>query len=376
MKTNGKIRSLTKAASTVLSGVALIACFTQIASAANIYEHVPNLSQADMIYLFSNPRYANGGVANAYDDAGNLFGGPSVIDLVGQSAKYAAVYSTPYWMNPGWRYKINLATSSDLIHWHYVRTLIDNSDLPKITLDSTGTWIVIVNEQWMTQDSYGADQGPVRVAFHLIYSYADLLNGNIAQNWLAPQYAPSGLMGTPSFYSATVSQNSYGNYVVNGAVGFHWYDGSKDENGNVSFTDLFDPAHTTWSPSTASGYDNVISAAGAAGSIGQRDTLQCVNGRYNLQEGNLTTANDFGNWRIFLYTFGDSYAWPTGTGTALQLSVQTSGGSTSFGNPGCSVVLRPDGSGKHDLFISYFIFSQGAAPGESGSLIFYWLLND
>jgi hypothetical protein len=378
MKTIVKIGDIMiKALSVLLSSIALIAFCTQTGAAANIGEYVPNETQNDMIYLFSNPRFADGGaVSNALDDAGNLFGGPSVIDLVGQAHKYAAVYSSPYWMNPGWRYKINLATSDDLLHWHYVRTLIDNSDLPKMTVDSTGTWIIITHEQWMTQDAHGADQGPVRATFELIYSYADLMNGVISQTWISPQYAPSGLMGTPSFYSATVGLNSYGKYVVNGAVGFHWFDGSKDENGNASFTDLFDPAHTGWYPSTATGYDNDLISAGATGSIGQRDTLQCVNGRYNIQEGNVGgVGGDFSNWRIFLYTYGDSYAWPTGSGTALQLSVQTKGGSTSFGNPGCSVVLDPNGSGRHALFISYFIFSEGSGAGESGSLIFYWHLN-
>jgi hypothetical protein len=166
---------------------------------------------------------------------------------------------------------------------------------------------------------------------------------------------------------------SGGNYVVNGQYGFHEYDGTRDINAVTTITGLFHPSISpTSSPSVATNYNSVITTAGSAGNIGQRDTLQTTTARYNLQEGNSTSANNFADWGIYLYTFGDSNSYPTGTGTATKLSISTPHSSTSFGNPSISVVTRPSGTG-HALFVGYEVFLQGAGdPSEAGSLVYYY----
>ncbi len=51
------------------------------------------------------------------------------------------------------------------------------------------------------------------------------------------------------------------------------------------------------------------------------------------------------------------------------MPVRTDGGSTGFANPTFS--LLPGPAGGTVLFASMFLHSSAAAPGESGSLIYY-----
>jgi hypothetical protein len=117
--------------------------------------------------------------------------------------------------------------------------------------------------------------------------------------------------------------------------------------------------------------DGVIS-----GDVGVRDMLVTSTGKLSLQEVNLVPDPvNWYDWRVLLYTWGasDSYSWPLGTGSFTQLSPFTDGGSYSIGGPKAAIVTCPSGSGQC-LWGSYFIFSQGAAPGEAGEVEYYQAL--
>ena len=47
----------------------------------------------------------------------------------------------------------------------------------------------------------------------------------------------------------------------------------------------------------------------------------------------------------------------------------THGGSKSFGNPTATALKAP--SGRDAVFVTVYVFSEGAAPGEIGPLIYY-----
>jgi len=51
------------------------------------------------------------------------------------------------------------------------------------------------------------------------------------------------------------------------------------------------------------------------------------------------------------------------------LNVKTHKGSTAFGNPAVTMLTSPNG--RPARLVTYFIFSQGAASGEGGELVFY-----
>lgn len=353
----------------VISKIVILILLLGVAYSASA---VPTMSRNDLIYYLSNPIHATGHKYGAKDSAGNAMQCVSVIDIVGQTAKYAAVYHAPHnAAGKGFRYKIHLATSNDLINWTHVRVLADNADMPKITKVGNGAWIVMTHEQWMSQGDSGQSQSPSQISFKIFYDSADLLNGTIRSTWTAGQYK-SDLNGTPSFYDTSLVQVD-GYWCVKGTIGFHFWDGTRDSNGKASFARLAHPqGGTSWSPSITTGYNNKLIAAGVTGNIGQRDTAVVSSGRYNVQEGNVGIPTySWDKWRIWLYTYEDSYVYPTGTGTLLQLSPQTHGGSCSFGNPGVSFVNRPNGCGQA-MFVSLFIFAEGAAPGEEGNLIYYF----
>jgi hypothetical protein len=70
-------------------------------------------------------------------------------------------------------------------------------------------------------------------------------------------------------------------------------------------------------------------------------------------------------WRVWLYKFTETTAYPTGAGTLRQLTPITPNGSVSFGNPSVRIVDAPDGVGQV-MWVSYFLFGEGAGAGEAG----------
>jgi hypothetical protein len=103
----------------------------------------------------------------------------------------------------------------------------------------------------------------------------------------------------------------------------------------------------------------LVEARGAVGNIGDRDVIGFTGGPYRLIEGQLRKG-DFGSWRAFLWSR------PSGV---KQLNVHTHRGSTAFANPTATWVKAPGGGVA--IVVTQFIPVQGAAPGESGELVYY-----
>ncbi len=358
-------------ASRMLLGMVTVFLAGHGALALNV-DIIPNISQSNLIHILNNPKLAKGARYNLTDSSGQAMQTPSIIDLTNQPYKYAAVYHTPYPVEGGYRYKVNLAVSNNLLNWQFVRSLVDNADMPRIVKVKGASWLVLVHEQWLGPDQ--ASTAPAQLGFQLFYDANDLLNGIIRSTWIQPQYM-GDLNGTPSIYNFSLSlTNNY--YGVNGQFGFHFWDGSRDVNAVSTIVNLFNPSTQPQNyPSTAVNYNNLFMSQGVSGNIGQRDTIQTTGGRrYNIQEGNIgAPGQSWELWRVWLYTFGDTNSYPTGNGTVLMLSPQTVKGSSSFGNPSITVVKPPlaNQTGKR-IVVSYFLFSEGAAPGEAGSLLYFF----
>lgn len=363
-------RSILTAMAVTAAGVIVAPLIEDPASAAQAAITPNVLGEAAMINILTHPDTASFAAYAAKDGAGNAMESPSIMQLVGAAYKYAAVYHTPYVVTGGWHYKVNLAGSNDLINWTFIRTLMDNADMPKILRVTGSTWIVVTHEQWSGPGP--TSTAPSNVAFRLFYTDTDLLNGTIASTYTMPMYGPSQLNGTPSFYAANLVLDT-GYYSVDGQYGFHDWDGTRDSNDVTTITRMFDPrpGKTTASPSTATAYNNKFIVAGVTGNIGQRDTIDQPFGRYNLQEGNIgLPGGSWDKWRLWLYKYTETTAYPTGAGTVTQLSPVTPHGSFSFGNPSVRIVDAPGGAGQV-MWVSYFLFKEGAGLGEEGSLI-YW----
>lgn len=326
--------------------------------------------EAAMIGVLQRPDAADHAAYGATDSAGNAMESPSILQLTGVTSRYAAVYHTPAATAGGNRYRVNLAVSDDLMAWTFVRTLLDNADMPRILRVQGASWIVLAHEQWAGPGP--ASSTPCMVTFRLFYTDADLLNGAIRATYDLPAHSRPQIDGTPSFYAAHLVQND-GYYSVDGQFGFHHWNGVRDVNDVTTITRLFDPrrGQTASFPSTATGYNNKLIANGVTGNIGQRDTIAEPFGRYNVQEGNTGRPGaSWDRWRLWLYRYVEPFAYPTGAGSVRPLNPITPNGSVSFGNPSIRVVDAPDRNGRI-VWVSYFLFFEGAGPGEAGSLI-YW----
>ncbi|MGH7952810.1 MAG: hypothetical protein ACREFE_12960 [Limisphaerales bacterium] len=353
----------------LIAAIILLTCATAVSNTTD----TAFVSRTTLTNILNNPISADGSVYDAKDSQGNEITCAKVIDLTGQTAKYAAVYYSPYAVSGGYRYKVNLATSSDLIHWQFVRTLVDNADMPDIKQVTNGSWLILTHEQWINGGTDGPSTAPCQVAFELFYDTTDLLNGTIRASWLAPSYV-SDLNGTPNIYEADLVL--YTNYwAADLVVGFHYWAGTNDENAYAAVHKFALPlGGTFWDPTNALVYNEDFANAGV-NDLGLRDNFTISSGTYNVQEGNLgTPGGTWDEWRVFLYTYEDTNIWPTGNGTVLQLSPQTPNGSFSFGAPCVSVIKSPTDNG-NAMFVSYFIFTQGAGTGEAGDLIYYYNLS-
>jgi hypothetical protein len=369
------------------------------ATASAIWSWFRTLGPSDgqLATILNHPDQATAASYGTTDSAGHSMDTPSVIQLVGQQQKYAAVYHTLV----GGLFQINLATSNDLIHWQFRRTLINSINTPslqqsashpRITRVAGSEWIVIANEMgyhWPSHDSDDSSQ----VHFSLYYNDANLLSGTAASTYdMLPwsQVSCNGALhfynGTPSFYDAHLVQNG-GLYSVDGQYGFTYLTPNQNLNAVTSISRMFEPGHTPVpASSSATAYNGDFQSAGASGGVGQRDTLQTSSGRFSVQEANLGPAwpcnrkeQDFNNdgpfnmWRVWLYKFSEPTKYPTGAGSVTPLfptpdAAHMPDGSWGTANPSVAVVDNPSGTGKV-LLVSYFIFGS-AGPG-AGSLMYY-----
>jgi hypothetical protein len=221
----------------------------------------------------------------------------------------------------------------------------------------------------------------------LYYNESDLLAGNHFNSFIAPLTVgkPTNIEGTPSIYDAQLVLRS-GLYVVDASIGFHF--NSREGVDQVAYGSLSSFGPTSMEP-TFSGqhradvYDDLFIKNGAIGNIGQRKAGTVLGTHICTQEANIgkMPPTIWQDWRVWLYYFAaDEGVTPMGTsGNVTQMALKTHKGSTAFGNPSWQILPCPggaaDGGGSaaaaaECIFISYFLFGEGAKPGEAGVLAF------
>ena len=239
-------------------------------------------------------------------------------------------------------------------------------------------WIVLTHEQWMTPGS----RAPSQLGFKLYYNESELLAGVHFNSFVAPLSvgAKRKLEGTPSLYSTALVQRD-GLWMIDADVGFHFNDDAGIDQVAQASLSSFGP--TTVQPALsrqtrADRYDDLFISRGAVGNLGQRAPGILQGTHLVAQEGNIghMPPTIWQDWRVWLYFFapgeGDT---PTGASqNVTMLNITTHGGSTAFGNPSWTMLPCPSSSSSSSssscLFVSYFLFSEGAAPGEAGVCAF------
>ena len=227
---------------------------------------------------------------------------------------------------------------------------------------------------------------PSRLGFKLYYSLAELLAGRHFNSFVAPLTlgAHTTLEGTPNIYNATAVTRG-GLDMVDAEVGFHYNDQKGVDtvgHGSLrSFGPTSKEAEIGWTTASATGYDAAFKKVGCIGNIGQRDAGGLGGSVLVMQEGNTAhmPPTVWAEWKLWLYSPDAAEdilgpAGPTGAGQITQLKPTTDKGSTAFGNPSFKVVPCPGGSAAEGeqqcVFVSFFAFGEGAAPGEAGVVAF------
>ena len=223
---------------------------------------------------------------------------------------------------------------------------------------------------------------PSQLGFKLFYNETQLLYGDYFNSYVAPLSLgrKSKLEGTPSIYDI-VQRTTDGYLVVDASMGFHF----NNENGidQVAYGYLQNFGPTVLESSfvgqeEAVKYNDLFIGQGAIGNIGQRAPGAVYGVRFNIQEANIGSQPPtiWEDWRVWLYFYGpDESDVPKGGDGAyvVPLKVVTHSGSTAVGNPSYTKLPCPSDLKAENMciFVSYFLFGEGAAPGEAGVAAFF-----
>ena len=283
---------------------------------------------------------ADGKRYQATDDTGRVMDTAKIIqDYTGT---YIAVYHS---LNQAeGRFHVSVATSPDLLNWTFRHDFGPGTHQPTIhaIADGTGGYVV----------AWEADPNN-HLGFRYFANRQDLLNGVPSRAFDAPQTLSPCAEGTPNIYSVTVRKDIDHSIIDVGAHYFWNCDRDRQQRGTLK-------NFRSWHAEPQPQVDAPLLAAGVQGNIGDRDDFTYRNHDFLLIEGQFTKG-DFGTWRTFLYDVA--------TGTADQLAIRTDGGSTAFANPTITFLRLPDG--RSGFVATLFLPSEGAAPGESGELIYF-----
>ncbi|GHJ39383.1 hypothetical protein [Streptomyces sp. TS71-3] len=273
----------------------------------------------------------------AKDSAGNGMDAAKVIQ--DGTGRYLAVYHS---LRPDGRFHAFLATSTDLMSWTLAHDFGPGASQPTIKALTNGGYVMA----W--------EQDPDNhVAVRYYASRNDLLSGTASRSFDAPQTLSDCAEGTPNIYSVSLHPDIDHSTID---IGGHFYSGCDvDRQMRATLTDF-----ASWSAAAQPNVDNALLHWGVKGNIGDRDALTFRGFPYGMFEGQYVKG-DFGSWRTFVYDYS--------TGNADTTAIRTDGGSTAFANPTATVLTAPNG--RPAVFVGLFLPGEGAAPGESGELLYY-----
>jgi hypothetical protein len=314
----------------------------------------------------------------ARDNEGTPLEGLKVIQTKGRNVGV-------YHAQDGDQYKLYIGTSTDLLHWTKTATL--DTDASQGTLAALPDGGYVVAYEWAKPLGLASAVGNqhlallaplsgvaaakadrIRIRFRYYATLERLLAGQISREFTAPRAPGTSAQGTPSITSVALTPDLSNSRIE---VGLHYRadtDGNgypdDDRQGTAVLTNF-----SSWRSRVAERLNTAIQSTtrlhggyskAPRGSFGDRDEITFDGAPLQLYEVQYR-RNDFASWRLFLRD--------RRSGALSAVRVATPGGSTSFGNPTVTELTAP--SGKRALMVTMFVFSEGAANGESGSLIFY-----
>lgn len=302
------------------------------ASTATVAVSAPSdEARAELRYYIERVAGATAHRYRVFDDASHTMDGLKIIANPAVGG-FIGVYQT----SRAGTFDAHLATSSDLLHWTW-RVVLDRS-AAQPTIKAAGAGFVVVTET----------DGDNHLRFYYYDSWQALLTATASRTYDAPRTLSPCAEGTPNIYAGDSTRVE---------VGFHYWSQCDVGRQARGVTDW-----SSWSAAPEPLLDSAITAYGIAG-VGDRDGPFTFRGyQFAVIEGE-RVRNQWDSWRIFLYDYQ--------TRTADQLNIQTDARSISFGNP---TIEEVEIGGRRALIVTLFIFLDGSAAGEDGSLVYYSIL--
>lgn len=248
-------------------------------------------------------------------------------------------------------FQVRLATSANLLTWHYVTTLQTAASQPTIASLSDGGFLVAFEKD--SEGKYCGGFGGC-LAFKHYASLNALLVGSYDKSIILKRTLSLCQEGTPNIYAATLNPDIAHSTI---SVGFHYQSACYVDREAIGTLTNF----STWRTQADTNVNTLFSKLGTIkGNIGDRDAFLYNGHSYSLIEAQ-STRNDYNTWRPYLFD--------RTLNSLTLLTLHTNGGSTAFGNPTYTELKLPNG--QLGFVSTEFIFSQGAAPGEGGALVYY-----
>lgn len=257
-------------------------------------------------------------------------------------------------------FNVRLATSTDLLHWHYAATLENDASQPTIAALSGGGFLVAYEKTGRGAACGGSGSC---LAFQHYPNLDALLAGAEDRSVTVNRTLSACNEGTPNIYAATLHPD-LDHSIIN--VGFHYFRSCDVDRQAIGTLTNF----SSWRTQADANLNTLFTNLGTiGGNVGDRDALLYQGRPYALVEAQ-DKKNDFGTWRPYLF---DRTA---NSLTRLELRTHAAGvppgrPSTSFGNPTYTQLRLPGPERRWGFVSTQFIFSEGAAPGEAGPLFYY-----
>ncbi len=309
-------------------------------------------SSSDLVTLLQNVSTADGHRYNTLDDQGVGLDTAKIIPS--SQGGYLAVYHHLI----GNVFQVRLATSTDLLQWHYVATLENAASQPTISTLSDGGYLLAFEKSGVGAICGGSGSC---LAFRHYGDLSHLVAGNDDLRVAINRTLSTCHEGTPNFYAATLSPD-IAHSIIN--VGFHYHQAGSGSSCDVDRQALGTLTNfSTWTAQVDSSVNTRFDSLGTIhGSVGDRDSFFYQGNPYSLIEAQ-STKNDFSTWRPYLLDRQHN--------SLTALSLQTALGSTSFGNPTYTELRLPLTGNPLGFVSTEFVFSEGSKPGEAGALTYY-----
>ncbi|MEA2130975.1 MAG: hypothetical protein QOJ85_3866 [Solirubrobacteraceae bacterium] len=252
-------------------------------------------------------------------------------------------------------FSVRFASSTNLLTWSSGTGSIADASQATLARRPNGSFLAAYEQR-----SAG---GRSHLQFGQYGGISALLAGNASSVSPVSRSLSTWNEGTPSLHSVT---------DVSATVGFHYLatDVTPAVDRNASgLLNGFPGSAPTWGSITVDArVNNAIQALEpTVHHIGDRDRVMFQGYGFRLVEAQ-TRRDDWSSWRVYLY---DETADARGDTlhAMTKLNVRTHRASSSFGNPTATVVTDP--IGLRAVVVTLFLFSEGAAAGEAGELIYY-----